>query len=318
MIKKLLFLLSFVVLIGCQSIPQDTTPAPISHNKMTLELQSCNKQEVGLLGCFFDDSQTGQLIVPLWNKGEYQIQSDRCRFFENKKFEKTTKLTIDYKKLLAERPEEEGSCLFNIKVFIDKFDNGFEGFFLLSKGDMKLISFDFEKESYLGYAGLQFKEGMDIQSSFDFKAETPGTLIWEGCLHDGELKYEKNPKLPFKDVVSGILIPKDSCVLTVGLIPDDESKPVEYGKVHINVYEKTIVSLPDPILEYDKEKLTVRADKLVAGITIGDELSIEKGNGNKKFSAKVPKDKEVIVRLFTSNGRFMLLKVKNGVVVWVK
>lgn len=318
MLNKLLIILSFILIVGCQTIPQDTTPAPINHNKMTLELQSCDKQEVGLLGCFFDDTQAGKLIIPLWSKGEYQIQSDRCRFFENKKFEKTTKLTLDYKTLLANRPEEEGSCLFNIKVFIDKFDNGFEGFFLLSKGDMKLISFDFEKKSYLGYAGLQLKEGMDIQSSFNFKTDKPGTLIFEGCNHDGELKYEKDPSVAFKDIISGVLIPKDSCILTVGIVPDDVNFPVEYGKIHINIYEKTTVSLPQPNLEYRNEKLTVKADKLVAAITINDDLSIEKGNGNKKFSSKIKENEEAIIRLFTSNGRFMLLKVKNGEILWVK
>jgi hypothetical protein len=314
---KFILSLLLLILVGCTT-PQDQTPPPINNNKMTLEMQSCNKQEVGLLGCFYDESKEGQLVIPLWYKGEYQIQSERCGFLQNERFEGTQKAVITYQELLAGTPDQEKSCLFNIKVFIDKFDNGFEGFFLLEKGDIKALQFKLVNQDYVGYAGIQIKEGTSLLQSIAVKANEPGTIFWEGCKKDGERKYESNPQITLDEVINDVTIPSNSCVLTVGLIPNDVHKPVELGKVHINIYEKTVVSLSKPSLEYDNDKLTVRAEKLVAGIGIGDSWTIKTGNGNKKYSRKVSQDKEVDVRIMTSNGRFMLLKVKNGEVLWIK
>lgn len=315
--KYFIALLLFV-LVSCQNLPVDNTPAPINNNKMMLEMQSCNKHEVGLLGCFYDETQTGSLTVPLWSNGEYQIQSERCAVTINKRYEGTQKLNLSYQELLANAPESEESCLFNIKVFIDKFDNGFEGFFLLEKGNLKALEFKFKKETYSGLAGIQLKEGTEVLNTFDFKAETPGLIFWEGCSKKGELKYEANPSIKISDVMNGPLIPSESCVLTVGLIPQDDELPVELGKIHINIFQKTVINLSQPDLEFKKGKLTVRAEKAVSGITIGDKLSIETGKAQKKYKAEVGYGKKVIVRLFTANGRFLLLQTEDGEILWVK
>lgn len=315
---KCLIALLLLFMIGCQNLPVDNTPAPIKHNKMTLEMQSCNKHEVGLLGCFYDETKAGNLTIPLWTNGEYQIQSERCSYLENKRYEGTQKLALSYQELLKNAPESEKSCLFNVKVFVDKFDNGFEGFFLLEKGEYKQLTFTFKNKMYDGYAGLQLKEGSEVLNTLEIKAETPGLIFWEGCNNNGEKTYEKNPSIKIDEVISGVLIPASSCVLTIGLMPNDGDLPVELGKVHLNVFEKTVVNLSQPDLEFKKGKLTVRAEKAISGISIGDKLSIETGKSQKKFKAEVGYGKKVIVRLFTANGRFMLLETEDGEVLWVK
>lgn len=314
---KTLIILILFILVSCRSLPQDMTPAPINNNLMTLEMEACGKQEVGLNGCFYNENLEEKLVIPLWHSGEYQIKSARCQFLENKRYKNNQKLELTFKKLLAEKPESELSCLYNIKVFIDGFDNGFEGFFLLTKGDIKGAEFEFKNKNFVGYGAAQIKEGNAVQGRINFKAKSPGTIIWEGCQNKGERQYEENPYINFQEVIGGTPIPAASCILTVGLIPEDSSLPVELAKLHINIYEKTVVSLAQPVISYKNEKLTVEADRVVAAIGIDDYWKLKK-SFSKKISADVPKDLEVSVRLATSNGRFILLKVKNGEVLWAK
>jgi hypothetical protein len=314
---KILLSLLLLLLVSCRT-PYDTSPAPINHNLMTQELSSCDQREVGLLGCFYDIKKNGILSVPLWHRGEWQIKSERCRYIANKRYEGTQKLEISYEELLAGKPDTDDTCLYNVKVFIDGFDNGFEGFFLLSKGDIKAAEFSFMGRSFTGYAGLQIRESVLVPDRLSFVASTPGEIVWEGCQLKGDRRYEKDPQINFQEVIGGSPIPAASCVLTVGLIPDNESLPVELAKVQINIYEKTVVPLPQPALEYEHGELKVTSDKLTAAIGINDKFSIQKGNGKKVLKADVPVDEEVDVRIATSNGRFMLLRVKNGVVLWIK
>lgn len=315
---KFLFILLVLFLSACRSLPYDTSPAPINHNKMTLEMQACGKQEVGLNGCFYGEDLSELLIVPLWGKGEYQVKSERCQFFENKRYDKSQNLEISFENLLAQKPSEENGCVYNIKVFIDGFDNGFEGFFLLSRGDLKPLTFEFQDKVNFGYGGVQIKEGNAVQGRIKIFAETSGLIVWEGCQLKGERKYQKNPEINFQEVIAETPIPKASCILSMGIIPDDENLPIEYGKLHINIYEKVVQSFVQPSLFYENEKLTVTADRMTAIISIGDIWTFRKGDNIKKFTAKVLKDQEVDVRLATSNGRFMLLKVKNGKILWIK
>jgi hypothetical protein len=309
-----------IIMVGCRSLPHDKTPAPINNNKMTLELQACEKQEVGLIGCSFNERQDGSLKIPVWYAGEYQIKSEKCDYTYSSRYEGTQIVEHTFQDLLANKPEKDDTCLFNIKVFIDEFDNGFEGFLLLSKEEFKATEFSFKNQQYIGYLGIQLKEGQSLEDKFVFKAETPGLIFWDGCQNDGDKEYEKNPEISFKEIITGFPTRKDSCVLSIGLIPEDESLPVELAKIHINIFEKPVADLPRPVITYNKnkEKLTVRADKLVAVIGIGNNYSIKKGNGKKKFTAYAAKDQEINVRIATSNGRFMLLKVKNGEVLWIK
>lgn len=313
---KFLVLL-LLLLVGCRT-PQDTTPAPINNNKMTQEMSSCGKQEVGLLGCFYDKEQTGSLVIPLWYKGEYQIQSERCGYFKNERYDGSQKLEINYQELLASKPSQEKTCLYNIKVFIDKFDNGFEGFFLLDKGDIKPLEFHLVNKVYSGHAAIQVKEGTVLNQELIANASTPGTIFWAGCKKNGEKQYVANPKIVLEEVIKDVVTASNSCILTVGLIPDDINLPVELGKLQLNIFEKTVVALSEPTVEQRRSKLTVKADSIVAAIGINDYVSIKSGSGKKRLTRRVNTDEEVDVRVLTSNGRFLLLKVKNGSVLWVK
>lgn len=312
-----LAILILLLFTGCQSIPQDPTPAPIKNNLLTLEMSSCGQTQVGLIGCFYKDDLKPTLTIPLWEKGEYQIKSDRCNFFENKRYMSQQDLVISYETLLANKPQFENTCLYNIKVFIQGFDFGFEGFFLLTDIDtFKPAAFSFGKESFDGHAGLQTREGAEVLDSFKFERPYSGTLVWEGCNVSGEVAFNKNAKLDFKTIFPGYITTKDSCILTLGVIPDDENLPRELAEIHFNIFDKSVVPLNDPTITYKNEKLKVVADKLVAGIVIDKDVSIEHGNKEKSFSSSVKKDQEVFVRLLTSNGRYLLLKVKNGEVLW--
>lgn len=314
---KYLIVLLLLFLVGCRT-PQDLSPAPINNNKMTQELSSCGKQEVGLLGCFYNENQSGSLVIPLWYRGEYQIQSERCGYFQNERYDGSQRLEISYQELLASKPSQEKTCLYNIKVFIDKFDNGFEAFFLLDEGSVKPLQFHFMSKVHLGHAAIQVKEGTSLNQELIIDANTPGALIWTGCKSAGEKRYIANPKLILKEVMKDVVTTNNSCILTIGLIPEDVHLPVQLAKLQLNIFEKTVVSLSTPTVTQDQKNLKIEAEKIVAAIAINDYVSIKSGSGKKRLVRRVNPESEVDVRVFTSNGRFLLLKVKNGSVLWVK
>ena len=314
--KKIIGLF-LIILVGCQTIYQDKSPAPINNNLMTLEMFSCNKRDAGLLGCFYKNNINDNLSIPLWEKGEYQIKSEVCNYFQNKRYVGNQTLNLTYSELIKNKPESEETCLYNIKVFIDGFDNGFEGFFLLSNlDDFSPINFIFENKEYEGYAGLQIIQGADIKSSFKFIKSYSGTLYWEGCNTKGAYIFDKNVELKFKEILPNYLWPSDSCVLTLGIVPNDSKIKKELGAIHINIFDKNIVPLSEPSVNYQNNKLKVDGEYSLAAIAINEDFKLFGSDSKKIFNKKISQDEEALVRTFTSNGRFGLLKVKNGIVIW--
>jgi hypothetical protein len=311
----LLFLLCVVA--GCGSIPQDSTPAPIDYNQYSLELDSCGKRDVGLLGCYYDPSNIkGSLWVPMGHKGEIQISSNRCNFFLNKRFTVNEKLSYEYSQLLANADKAENSCLFDIKVFVDGMDKGLRGQFLLQKKEFASTNFTWMKQEFLGLGQFQIKEGSSIRSALVFKADEPGFIFWKGCELEGDKRFEKNPELFINEILEGYLVIEKSCVLTVGIVPDNKDAPVMLNKINIQIFGKPLVSMVDPTFKYKKGKLYVTADRMTAIMKLGEKYYVKKGTRIKKAKIKVKKDEAIYIGIGTSNGRYSLYKVKNGVVIW--
>ena len=318
--KTFLLSLMLFALMGCGTIPQDPTTPPMDGNLMTLEMASCNKRDVGLLGCD-TDVEAGVLEIPVVYGGEIQIKSDNCNFFENKKYGGTQVLTYTHKDLVANRPVTEKSCIYDIKVFVSGYDKGLRGEFFLSDKEFGSPKYSIFSEQFEGLGWIQVKEGTDLVNDIRFEVAGPGQIFWECAGKKGEKRYQSNPKVSFEEIFKGYIFEKDSCYLNLGIIPDDPKKEVMMAKIAINIFDKSITSLAQPEFEFKKGitgnyTLKVIADPMVAGIQIKNKFKVTKGSGPKTLKTRVNEDEEVLVRLITAGGRFMLLKVKNGEVLW--
>ncbi|MDD3412538.1 MAG: hypothetical protein PHY47_00905 [Lachnospiraceae bacterium] len=317
--KFFIILLMFVILSSCGSIPQDPTMPPMDGNLRTLEMASCGKRDVGILGCEtnLDD---GILEIPVLYAGEIHIRSDNCNFFENKRYGGTQVLTYYHKDLIANKPSTEKSCIYDIKVFISGYDKGLRGEFFLSDKEFRYPEFKIFSQSFEGLGWIQVKEGTDLVNSISFKVADPGIIFWECGQRKGEKSYEANPQISFEEIFKAYIFEKDSCYLNVGIIPNDPKKEVMMAKIAVNVFDKSITSLSEPTFEFKKGirkySLKVIADPYTAGIQVKNKFKITKGTKVKTFKIRVNKNEEVPVRIITAGGRYLLLKVKNGEVIW--
>lgn len=320
MLKNIITIIFLMLLTSCGGVFQDKSPAPIDHNMKTLEMTSCGKTDVGLLGCFYDQTKEGTLEIPLWYKGEYQVRSDRCSYSLNQRFEGNTKLVLFYQDLLKDAPNTENECTYTINVFIDGFDYGFRGQFTLIKGDYKQPVFEFMNRNFVGYAGIQIREGASMTGQkLKFKADSPGVIYLDGCGISKNFPYKKDPEFLFSEIMDGYLTSAVSCILTVSLLPDDISLEGELGMITINVFDKPVIDLANPAIEYSGEKLKVTFnDKVYAAIGVKDKFVVRRNfkKLEEVISVDARPDDSIYVRMATSNGRYKLLKIKNGVIVW--
>ena len=323
---KTILHLALILLFGCGSIPKDLTPAPIDNNLFTAEMAACGRRDVGLLGCNFDKTSILEdlfLEIPLIREGEYIITSKKCNFNENKTYSRTEILKISFADLLAGKPENQNVCDFDVKIFINGLDKGSRGIFsLIDQGKFKAASGEFwsgqSLASFQGVGGVQLRAGISKDYHLKFRTETPGTIVWFGCDTDGEKKYKFNPTLFLHELFVGALIQTKSCILEVGLIPDDTKKKPEIFTFNIQIFSQLIVQLPDPTLKlkHNGRFLKVQADAAVAVIVINGKYKVLTGAEAKVFTTRVTSGKEVWVRISTANGRTNLYKILNGEIIW--
>lgn len=308
---KYLKILMLCFLLGCSSVPEDPTPAPLDNNLFTLEMASCDKRDVGILACPL--SSGGNLEVPLWGEGEYQITSNNCNFSRNTRYDGDQVVKFSYQDLWDDSQDQ---CVYDVKVFIDGFDKGFRGQFLIIRDDFKSPRFTVLRQEFDGMGAVQIREGASVaEQSIQLLVDKPGTVFWSGCRRNDEKQFDSNPKIKIKEFIDKPLFASDSCILTIGIEPEDGSE-TQLATLSISIFDKPIVLLPEPSISYKRKKLKITADRIVAALGIGNEFKIKKNDRLKKMSAKVKKDQTALVRLATANGRFMLLKVRNGKVIW--
>lgn len=317
--KKLIIAVAITLMvIGCTTT-QDKSPAPIDHGMRTLELISCDQGEVGLLGCFFNEEKKGTLLIPVYGEGEYVATSNECGIAINESYGKDDRyIKLSYSRLLENRPDELRVCNYDLKVFPDGFDKGFRGNFLLYKKKYKSLEFSYKGDVHNGLGATQVREGNITDHLIKFpQLQTPGVVFWEGCDLDDEISYEKTPSISLKDVLrSSYLTEGDSCILTIGVLPNDLEKPVEFGKFQINIYGKPVVPLAVPDISYREGKLKIKFDKIVAAYAVNDRRKVLKKNSSRTFRREADKNEIVWLRWVTSNGRGDKVGIKNGEVVW--
>ena len=309
----ILYAILGLMLSGCGSIPQDNTPAPIDNNLYTLELASCDKRDVGLMTCSYRESQdlsSRFLEIPLFHEGEFQINSTRCGFERTFRYSDQSTARFSYEELLAGMPSNQSTCTFDVKLFVDDLDRGFRGLFTLTDmEDFQEAEATFLDRVFTGTGHYQTRTNYQGLDFFTFYADYSGTIFGEGCNIDFEFHFTDNPKVKFNEAIAS-----HSCILRIGLIPDDPNLPVEFFTFSYQAFSTDVARLAQPVLEWDGKRLRVTGDSLVAVIAIDNEYKVFKGRSNKRLRERV--SGAVWVRMATSNGRFDLYRVDEGEVTW--
>lgn len=304
---RLLFLL--IILASCGQLPIDKSPAPIDYGHLTLEMHYGAQYDLGTLGTSVDFSQPGdtKLKIPVWNKGELSITSKRCAFDKTAKYGKKKKeFYFDLKELLQFAPTSEFACIFNVYLYVEGLDRGMQGQFYVMKKTEGIddIYFKILGHTYKSVGGYQFAEGYNERLEVNFIADKPGIIFFEGCGAKGEKSFALNPSFTLEELAPE----KKSCIITFGIIYDDESRAV--AELNLKVFSNTVLQIPDPIMTYDNGTLEITSEEPVGYVGIGSSyrrgLSVTANVG----------DRLEIVRLVTANGRFKMIGVKKGEVVW--
>lgn len=322
--RYLFFILFCFMFYGCGSIPKDLSPAPIDNNLFTAELEGCYGKNLGLSGCYYstkEDLNKKFLSLNLLHKGEYEIKSSKCSFNKVERYSGSKTIQFSVEELIAFKPADQLSCVFDVKIFVDGLDRGFRGMFILiNKEDFKTASASFvygnTGYSFTDMGFLQIREGSQTAGYLKFKSTGSGEIIWAGCELVGEKKFKLNPEISLKEIFDKEITVKKSCILEVGILHDDPSKESEVFTFNIQVFSKSIVSLADPVITKDKNKITITADPVVAVASIDNKYRFNHSTKNAVFKFRKVVDGENILRLVTSNGRHNLYKILNGKVVW--
>ena len=295
---------------SCGSLPYDNSPAPIDNGLWSLELIHEGQRDLGLMGSTFDIPGERFVEFPIWGKGVYSVRSKRCNLELSQEF-KSNKLQyvkIKLKDLLKDMPPSEFACIFNIQVFVDGMDKGIQGqlFLVREEEDIDFVEVSILGKQYLGVSHLQIKDSANTNTEVLFSVRKRGTFFFQGCERRGEVKFSGSFKLPLSFIVGDT--PKQ-CVYTFGFEFEDGTFGIH--EFNFKTFRTTVVELPNPIITYEKEELKVEASDPVGYVSI--DTKIRKGN---TISKKVKKDELAWVRCVTSNGRYLLLGVRNGEVVW--
>jgi uncharacterized protein YceK len=312
---KLILLLFTILLYGCGSVPKDKTPAPFDNNLYTQELQSCDKTDVGLLTCTYKQDAIGELVIPTLFSGEYDIRSSRCAFGKSGRFEKSQPIKITYKELLQFKPSTQTTCIFDVKVFMDKMDRGMRAIFLLSDmEEFEPLSVTFLGQDYddgTGYHQLRRNHSRELE--FVIRTQVPGTVIMEGCGIYDEFDINFIKAVPIKQAISP---ERTGCVLRFGLVPFDDSEPL---RLHTFLYENfstDIIRLAGPNVDIRRGYYRITMAREVAFAAMGGVNKVFKGTRVKKLKVKYVQGREYILRMGTANGRYAIYGIKDGVVTW--
>lgn len=305
-------LVLLAILTSCGQLPVDTTPAPINNNQYNLEMVYGEKRDVGLLGAeldFKEINQTEYFSVPLTHKGMIEITSKRCLYSKTSQFsKKNNEAKFYFKDLLANVPDTEFACIFNIYMRIAGMDKGFQGqFYALKKSEFEGLEITILKRKFKSVAWYQFSNATSENLPITIYAKKPGVLLIAGCGVEKEIELNKDNLT--QTFTFGELFPtKESCVFTFATDYIDGTQ--EIIEANLKVFSKDVLEIPDPIITLKGKKIEVVSVPPVAFISVNNRWI-----RNDHLTTRYRQEFNWI-RLITANGRIKLLQAKGEEIVW--
>lgn len=320
---KTVFVLFFCIFItACGSFPRDTSPAPFDNNFFTAEIEGCHGKNLGLAGCHYnelEDLSQKFLKINLFHQGEYEITSTKCSYQKTAIYTQNQILKVSLEDLLANKPSDELSCIFDIKIFVDGLDRGFRGMFVVvDQEDLNLASasifYDLKEHVFIGMGSIQIRENSQFKSSIKFKSDNPGEIFWFGCELNGEKTFKTNPEINFQEIFNQSFAKEKSCILEVGIVYEDSHKTPEIFSFNIQFFGSKLLPLADPQISYTSRRTIIQTESVVAIASLNSEYLFNRNNRN-SFSFR-NRSKTSCLRIITSNGRYNLYQITEGKITW--
>lgn len=317
-------LMTFILLffISCGQLPTDQNQSPMDANFYTVELNACGKKGLGLLACSYrNQPKEATLSIPVTHSGSFTIRSNRCGFNRTERFSGDQNIEIKFDELLSYK-NNDPECLYEIKIFIDDFERGFQGIFrLFNLEEFEPAKLKFRNKEYEGVASFQFREGLNPSLPLKFIARTPGTLVLNGCDKIMEFPYESNPELLLADIMDDRI---KTCGFTIGLLPNNPNLPTEIFSLMISRFKKESLPLLFPAITHKRNKMTIEVEGSVAVIQAGNERKVFNcgtfrscsANKTRTIKIKYEENKTYWIRYYTKIGRAMTIAYRNKEFIW--
>lgn len=300
------WLIMMLLMVACGSaVVQDHAPAPIEEGQKRVETQLCDSHEVGENGCaFVEGTISGSLKIFKVYEGEISILGIGCDVDYSQSYAHDGKewLELDLINLVGQKIEDD--CVLTITQKIqwkgaDRAPFPIKDF----RGTVTLATCPNGVKCSMSY---EQKRLSDPTSLFGFDKEIAGKYMLAGCGRDlvppsnfsGNLKFNLAQYLPNKE--------DTGCMFILGVVGKERYKV--YRKVWS--YSDQVRLLPLPELRVQKKRVYFTLDPSVLAVSVDGYIT-----SRKYFDIK---DQGNYLRLYTSQGRSLVMFIKNGVIVWAK
>ncbi|GAB1376787.1 hypothetical protein MASR1M48_16390 [Lactococcus petauri] len=299
--KKILLLILFLTITSCGSLPEDKSMSPVDAGLYLLEIRSSCGVDSGLHGCHYNsltDLESKTLSFPVAFQGEYEIVSERCNLSIKQSFKGESFVTYKWSDLLKNKSPDAIACLFSLRVKIDGVRSIMGQFLLEDSQEFESVKANFMGRDYEGVVSYQLPNDSNLDNVL--KIPDSAQIEYEGCGASGnKIGSEIGLKEMFPE--------KKSCLMAIAGI----NEKLSIGTFNLKFYDSKYSALPYPKISYNGKKLTIEADPIVGIVSINN-----KWKKSHKMSLSVKKGETAWIRLLTSNGRFLLLGIKDGGIVW--
>lgn len=297
--KFFILVLLSIITISCGSVVDDPSIPIVDANYPSLEIIAKDKVFNGL--AYFEieeDKKFSDLGIAVqgYYQGEIRIFSEACDVNETRVYKDSQKINLNYSFNVDEL------CVFSVVMGVDYPKRGttvthpFKGTFVVAPKKATESEIIIEK----------IPTGISKKISFSFDEDA--TVYFRGCNSDQEAFFPShNGKVEI--TITDYIIPTgfETCAPQLAVIGESRKKRV---RLLLAFHSPKIVPLGIPLVEFDKKKLKITAQGIVAVVSVGEEYKL-KNKANLKYQIGD------IIRIMTVKGRLQIGIVKEGFIEWI-
>lgn len=302
-------LLAAIFTVSCHHMPPtDDFMKPKDAGFYSQELSACGQRGFHI-GCpnFYSD-----LNIHLFYAGNLFIKSDRCGYERSITFEELGWRTFTHEELFENKPEDETFCDFEIVQTPDNWDAPLRGRWVVATPNEGLSAIaQIRRQTFIGIAGIQIKEGYAGGEYIYFPYQFgKGEFLVTGCGFDEVYPYDHSQG----NVKFNLGLLEKPCLYKFGFFRDDKERKEREFSLSVSFFSDDYVKLPDPIVSLDSGDMWYSIDYVgPIAATNYDGTYNWKDNS---FGFPGMRGKTHFIRAITGIGRYNLLGINNGEIVW--
>lgn len=295
--------LACLLFVSCETTPPvDDSLSPLKANLYTQELSGCGKRGYGTLACSNFNSDISFLM---FYKGDFVIRST-CGFNRSFRFEKLGWMTFEWQELFEHKSSDTRLCLFETVQSIDGFDSPLLGRFIAVDEPYPDAIARIHGSLFIGAVSFQRIRGYGgsdvLEFPYVFKS---GKLRVTGCGFEDVVSYDSK-----EGVVSYRL--RDLSRPCVYQFRFRGERVNRYFVLDLSEYSSDYNSLSDPMISFSDGEYLVEWDGPVA--VTGHDSEFYWTDSDIEFEAV--DGMTHFIRALTGIGRYNLLGIRGGRVVW--